>query len=68
MVGYTDCSMWHTIPSPTNCAAGVTMLFQELLVYCGLGLLFLAGVLPLFTAWRKEKFSKNPMESIEFPN
>ena len=44
------------------------MLFQELLVYCGLGLLFLAGVLPLFTAWRKEKFSKNPMESIEFPN
>ncbi len=68
MVGYMDCSVLHTIPHPTNCAAEVVMLSKELLRYCGLGLLFIAFFLPLFIAWRKEKFSKNGMESIKFPN
>ncbi len=73
MKGYEDCSAicagglscdtldFHF---PDNCAEKGTLLYRNILEYCGIGLLLFSGFFPLLINYRKEQSNVNVTSSI----
>ena len=65
MLGYSDCSMLHTLGSwPENCASNLRMLSQRLFQYAALAFFLLSGAIPVFIERRRQKNLDEKIDSI----
>lgn len=57
--------MLHTVGSRTeNCATNLRMLGQRLFQYAAVAFFLLAGAIPVFIEWRRQKNSNEKIDSI----
>ncbi len=70
MIGYQDCSVYGGLSFctpgsvPANCAERETLLYRDILEYCGTGLILFSAFFPLLITYREKQSLNDETSSI----